>query len=113
MSPAASRSGSLSARHGQTSHAEPQLRRRTPRSRRQHGSGRKSLQQRDSKRAVTSLSEHDRDLMTNNNIREVFLHYFLQLFNTVASFVIQPPAAPLVGARRVAGDLERSRALDA
>ena len=51
-----------------------------------------SLQQRDSKRAVTSLSEHDRDLMTNNNIREVFLHYFLQLFNTVASFVIQPPA---------------------
>ena len=58
MSPAASRSGSLSARHAQTSHAEPQLSRRTPRSHRQHGSGRKSLQQRDSKLRLSSDQLH-------------------------------------------------------
>ena len=38
------------------------------------------------------LSEHERDLITNNVIREVFLHYFLQILNSFESFVIQPPA---------------------
>ena len=37
------------------------------------------------------LSEHERDLITNNVIREVFLHYFLQILQAFESFVIQPP----------------------
>ena len=34
--------------------------------------------------------KHVTDLIFNNNIREIFLHYFMQIFNTYECFVIQP-----------------------
>ena len=43
-----------------------------------------------SKRLGT-VDDHAKDLMTNNMIREVFLHYFLQMFHCFDHFVIQPP----------------------
>ena len=41
-------------------------------------------------RSSQVLSDHDRDLITNNILREVFLHYFLQIFHEYESFVNQP-----------------------
>lgn len=36
------------------------------------------------------LADHVKDLIFNSSIREIFLHYFLQIFNAYEAFVIQP-----------------------
>ena len=41
-------------------------------------------------RTRVKLDKHHLDLIYNNSVREIFLHYFLQIFNTYESFVIQP-----------------------
>ena len=41
-------------------------------------------------RPRVKLDKHHLDLIYNNSVREIFLHYFLQIFNTFESFVIQP-----------------------
>ena len=38
---------------------------------------------------------HVRDLMANSSFREVFLHYFLQMFSSYEAFVIQPPSTDM------------------
>lgn len=38
-----------------------------------------------------AIDDHSRDLIINNMLREVFLHYFLQMFSCYDHFVIQPP----------------------
>jgi hypothetical protein len=38
---------------------------------------------------------HVRDLMANSSFREVFLHYFLQMFASYEAFVIQPPSTDM------------------
>ena len=42
-----------------------------------------------------STDPHVRDLMANSSFREVFLHYFLQMFSSYESFVIQPPTTDM------------------
>ena len=41
-------------------------------------------------RSRVKLDKHHLDLIYNNSVREIFLHYFLQVFSTFESFVIQP-----------------------